>query len=258
MICLLRLAGGGKHSHYSSIENKSKNSGPLNVLPDFSFRSNTCRARRSQNYRPTPRPVSHSGYTLGRTIPSNPTLITPSRPVHYRYVTPRARPKIGQIDRLAETARKVFDHSLDEEDSMSPLEHRRVKVYKTSSYYGKSRYGQNTYADDSESDCEVVYPDEVDSEGSSDSEFSHRPRGKPLIGQTPPGLIQKAEKKYTADDFLAEPTKTTELSKPTSKMGYNPLASSRGLIRPTNRSTSVMSVNQSKDLENRAVSSPVS
>ena len=171
--------------------------------------------------------------------------------MEYRYVTPRTRPKIGQIDRLAETARKVFDHSFEEEET----EHRRVVRYKTTSYYGKSRYGQNTFIDDSESDCEVVYPEDVDSEASSESEFSHRPsnsRGKPLVGQTPPGLNQKAERKYTADDFLAEPTKSPEVNKPPSKLGYNPLSAVRGsLIRPSNARAS--SSNHSTDPENRVV-----
>ena len=218
------------------------------LLKPLFFRSNTFRGRTSQqHFRATSRPLPQSVHS--RTVTYNPALITPSRPVEYRYVTPRTRPKIGQIDRLAETARKVFDHSFEEEET----EHRRVVRYKTTSYYGKSRYGQNTFIDDSESDCEVVYPEDVDSEASSESEFSHRPsnsRGKPLVGQTPPGLNQKAERKYTADDFLAEPTKSPEVNKPPSKLGYNPLSAVRGsLIRPSNARAS--SSNHSTDPENR-------
>ena len=75
-----------------------------------------------------------------------------------------------------------------------------------------------------------MYPDEVESDSSSESEFSHRPsRRKPLIGQTPPGLVQTTEKKYTADDFLAEPPRSSEV-----KLGYHPLGASRSLCRPSN------------------------
>ncbi|KAL5253156.1 hypothetical protein ACHWQZ_G013066 [Mnemiopsis leidyi] len=190
-------------------------------------RTNTCRVRTI--YRSVPRSDPSPNISVNRTVTYRPPLITPSRPVQCRYVTPRPRTKIGKIDRLSETARRVFDHY--EEDVRSPLEH-RVKRYKGGPYYGRSKYGQNAYLEDSESDCEVMYPDEVESDSSSDSEFSHRPcRGKPLMGQTPPGLVHTAEKSYTADDFLAEPPRSSEVN---SKMGYNPLGASRLLCRPLN------------------------
>ena len=189
------------------------------------FRTSTCRVRTLQ--RSFPRSTAPPSRSVNRAVPYRPPLITPSRPVEYKLVTARPRAKIGKIDRLSEAAKRVFDHY--EEDTRSPLEH-RVKTYKGGPYYGRSQYGQNNYLEDSESDCEVMYPDEIESDSSSESEFSHRPsRCKPLIGQTPPGLVQTTEKKYTADDFLAEPPRSSEV-----KLGYNPLGASRFLCRPSN------------------------
>lgn len=213
----------------------------MNNVINISRRRNFCRERplQQQIYRPSPiaRPPTHSvGHSVGHPISYNRTLITPSRSVQVRYVTPKSRPKIGHIDRLAETARKVFDHNFDEEeDEMSPAHYKNVKVYKNYPNYGKSRY-----VDESDSDCEVMFPEDVDSEGSSESDFSHRPlqpSSGPLVGQTPPGLIQSSERKYTADDFLAEPSKSGEKERdvrPRSRLGYNPLGASRGVARVAN------------------------
>ena len=155
------------------------------------------------------------------------------------------------MERLAETARQVYDPAFDEETTASPLDQENIKIYRSP----KQRYARpQNRAEESESeddeDCETVYPEDVDAlteDGSdSDSDFARssqssaydsaspygarRPvaegqdlpysgereldRPRPLYGSVPPGIRAQQvrhKQRYTADDFLAEPTNSEKI-----------------------------------------------
>ena len=175
-------------------------------------------------------------------------LITPSRPAsRVQYVMPNkaARPKIGQIDRLAETARLVFDPNKDDSLQMSPLDRERQHRI------NNSRVEEESSED---TDSEIVHPgdDNSSSDSADPSKFSYQPV-RPLYGQQPPGIRKTLSTKtkltqHPPDYFLNKPTKSAE-TRERKIMGYNPL---NFLRQPANKSPLKLSQKPNTDNPNNS------